>query len=66
MKVKIFQAFGEDEIDRLEDTINDWLATSTGVEIVRSDATAAGGIGEHKGEEYIQTLIVCIWYEAIE
>ena len=66
MKVKIFQAFGKNEIDQLENTINDWLALSTGIEIVRSDATAAGGIGEHKGDEYFQTLIICVWYEAIE
>ena len=63
MKVKIFQAFGKDEIQNLENEINNWLASNQKIAVIRSDVAAAGGIGSRDGDEYYQTLIICVWYE---
>ena len=66
MKVKIFQAFGKDEIDDLEGEINEWLnGQSSEVEIKNTHAAVAGGIGQHGAGEYFQTLVVCVWYDEL-
>lgn len=64
MKVKIFQAFGKNEIDNLEKEINDWFRSHEdgSFELIDTTVTAAG-VGDES--ETYQTLIVCIWYEGL-
>ena len=61
MQVKIFQAFGKNEINDMEDIINDWMeAEPSTLNIVHTNSAAAS-VGEDGGETY-QTLIVTAWY----
>ncbi len=61
MKVKIFQAFGKEEIDRLEGEINAWIEAQSARTTWVETQSSVAGVGEGGGEMY-QTLVVCIWY----
>ena len=64
MNVKIFQAFGEDGINKVEREINYWLDNHTEpIEVVDTDISATDVADSTQGER--QTLIVCVWYEKL-
>ena len=60
MKVKIFQAGGRDDIQKLEDKLNTWLANVSDVHHV---STAMCQVAENLSQgEGFQHLVVTVWY----
>jgi hypothetical protein len=62
MRVKIFQAFGKNEIEELEQEINDWLKDPS-MKVHHTDSAAASVCQAGGSAEMYQTLIVSVWYE---
>ena len=63
MRVKIFQAFGKDEIARMEQEINDWLEDKPAFKVHHTNTAAASTAYDVGRGEMIQTVIVSVWYE---
>jgi hypothetical protein len=59
MPIKIFQAGGAREIDRLQGEIDGWFAQGH-EEKVRQISTAMATVGERT--EFFQHFVVTIWY----
>jgi len=64
MRVKIFQAWGHPQIEKLEGQINAWLKDRLPFDMsVKRTETALAGTRDDDGSENItQALVVTIWY----
>ena len=60
MKVKIFQASGKRDIEKLEDQINEWSITQMSIKHVD---TALTQIGMAESGERYQCYVVSVWYD---
>ena len=63
MKIKIFQEFGKDGIDALENIINEWLKNQPNEIEIKNTQISATQVSGSPTEELYQTLIICVWYE---
>jgi len=62
MQVKIFQAFGKEQIDLLERKINDWLGDGDTIKVAHTNTAAASVSDAGGSSEMYQTVIVTVWY----
>ena len=60
MLVKIFQASGHDDINKLEEEINEWSVTHPNIKHVD---TALTQIGMADSGERFQCYVVSVWYD---